>query len=511
MVTVPLRPAALRRRQHALRRLAGLAAALAGGIAGLAAQTVTLDTFDSGSSSGAVIASPLPTSWVNQVTFAPTTITVGGSALDDNGWGANGLSLDVSAATYLRISGRLDPGHSAPTLAIQLLDANLNAVVFSVSSAAFVTDTLSFVQIPIANWDAGFDPSRLSSWTIGGGTTGFVPFRMTLDHLALSASPLPLTGGGRIVTAGAQSYPAAIALDAATTLVGTGSNGNAISFGSTVDGAHALVLSTPGATTLTGAVGHTTPLASLSTDSGGTTTIAGGKVFTSGNQTYGDAVHLGATTHLKSTLGSVSFSNSLHGHGHSLTLEVAQASSLAGANSLGTLIKSGAGTLTLTGASTDIGHVRIEAGTLALGVAHALPTTTALTLAGGVFATGGHEQTLGALAVSGAATIDFGHGAGTVSFAASHSLAWSGTLTVFNFTTGVDALRFGLDAAGLSVDQLARIDFGPGFTATIDAGGYVVGVSAIPEPAMSALLAGSALLGFALHRRLRRPRVSTTE
>src|SRR5260221_588007 len=59
---------------------------------------------------------------------------------------------------------------------------------------------------------------------------------------------------------------------------------------------NALTLNSTGATTLTSAVGNTAALASLTTNAGGTTAINGGVVTTTGAQTYGDAVTLGAAT-----------------------------------------------------------------------------------------------------------------------------------------------------------------------------------------------------------------------
>ena len=53
--------------------------------------------------------------------------------------------------TYLRISGQVDTGNAAQTVSVQLLDANLNSVFFSVSTSAFANGTLSQVQIPIAS------------------------------------------------------------------------------------------------------------------------------------------------------------------------------------------------------------------------------------------------------------------------------------------------------------------------------------------------------------------------
>ena len=83
------------------------------------------------------------------------------------------------------------------------------------------------------------------------------------------------------------------------TVLNTG--GGAISVTGTTDGGFALIANSSGATTFTGAVGGSAPLAALTTDVGGATNINGGLVKTTGSQTYGDAVTLGAPTTFNAT------------------------------------------------------------------------------------------------------------------------------------------------------------------------------------------------------------------
>ncbi|MEK6243972.1 MAG: hypothetical protein AABM33_05660, partial [Pseudomonadota bacterium] len=97
------------------------------------------------------------------------------------------------------------------------------------------------------------------------------------------------TLNGAITTAGAQTYTGAVTLGSATTVTGVGNT-----FSSTVTGAQTLSIVDSGTTTFGGAVS----VASLTTDAGGTTAINGGSVTTTGAQSYGDAVTLGAATTL---------------------------------------------------------------------------------------------------------------------------------------------------------------------------------------------------------------------
>ena len=94
-----------------------------------------------------------------------------------------------------------------------------------------------------------------------------------------NASQLTVTGNSTlttgIATTGAQTYTGSATLLADITLTGP-----SVSFGSTVDGAHALTINAT-ATTFAGAVGGSTALTSLTTNAAGTTQL-GSNVTTSG-------------------------------------------------------------------------------------------------------------------------------------------------------------------------------------------------------------------------------------
>ena len=105
---------------------------------------------------------------------------------------------------------------------------------------------------------------------------------------------------GAFTTSGSQTYTDAVSLIGATTVDSSGNQ--IIAFNNIVNGAQTLAVNTTGTTTFGGAVGGTTALTSLTTDTGGTTVINGGSVMTTGAQTYNDAVTLGAATALTSTL-----------------------------------------------------------------------------------------------------------------------------------------------------------------------------------------------------------------
>jgi autotransporter-associated beta strand protein len=136
------------------------------------------------------------------------------------------------------------------------------------------------------------------------------------------------------------------------------------------------------------------------------------------------------------------------------------------------------GTLVLGGQNVYAGETWIEGGTLRLGASNRLPPNTTLVLHNGderaddgfvntpaTFHTGGFDQTLGLLVVSGpnrniARTIDFGSGAGALVFADSSGADWNDIpLHIVNFNLQNASLRFGTDAGGLTAEQLALIRF----------------------------------------------------
>lgn len=171
----------------------------------------------------------------------------------------------------------------------------------------------------------------------------------------------------------------------------------------------------------------------------------------------------------------------------------------------GGLVKSGAGTLTLggTAANTFLGTNTLNAGMILAAKANALGAGNALILNGGTFHSGGLNHTLGTLDLRASATLDLGSGASAVAFANSSAFSWVGNLNILNWTEGVDSLRFGTDATGVTATQLSEMVFFdlPGSpTAQIDSSGFITPL-AVPEPSTLAL---SLLGGFGLLVAVRR-------
>ncbi len=173
-----------------MKNLLGLIAACA--IASIAQAQIVLDNFNSGTATGATVAG---SSWVGQVTQNATTITVGGLANDDNGWGTTSVNVNATGMSFVTFIAQRDTGNATSTLTIQFEDSSLNTQVYSVATSAFNIGSLTTVSIALA-WTGGFNPTQITGWSIGGGgiTTAGPDFAMTFDSLALTtAIPEPST------------------------------------------------------------------------------------------------------------------------------------------------------------------------------------------------------------------------------------------------------------------------------------------------------------------------------
>jgi len=342
---------------------------------------------------------------------AGTLTAVGGAASavgNANGGSGGAVLLDAGAGSTITISNitttggnRIGTGIAGAGGNITLVDAVLlpaNRIITATGGSAGL-GTGGDIQFQSMVDSSG--GNQTLTVNTGGTTTfgGVVGGTLALASLATNATGTTAINTTGITTTGAQIYGDAVTLGIGATLASTG--GGAITFSNTVDGAQALTVDTAGVTTFTGAVGGGTALASLATIAGGTTAINGGSVITSGAQSHGDNVTLGASTTFASTgSGDISFAGTLNSAGAGRTLAV----NTAGTTTFGGVV---GGVLALTSLTTD------AAGSTAINSAAIITT--------------GAQSYNDALATGGAATLTASAGALTANGAVD---ATAGTLTL---------------------------------------------------------------------------------
>jgi autotransporter-associated beta strand protein len=313
---------------------------------------------------------------------------------------------------------------------------NINAGTISIAAEAGLGATNKTVTFGggTLNVTAGFNANTAKTWTIAANNTG------TFD--INSGQTLGLnTGGTNDVTSSATSQ-----------LIKNGlgtlqfANNNAGILGSTLVNQGTLELDT--ATAL--GTGTTITLAggALSLKNNAGTVFANNIAVTADSTINTD--YLTANTGLVHTLGTLTIgTNQLTtGGAHNTDLTFGNVTltgnatfntSVAGndllvgvvAGAAGSLTKTGAANMTLTGAATYGGATTVTAGTLYTNGTNYLPTTTALTV-NGTLNTNGNNQTIGSL--TGAGTITMGAGNLTVGDATTVA-AYTGTIG----TTGAGA------------------------------------------------------------------------
>ena len=179
--------------------------------------------------------------------------------------------------------------------------------------------------------------------------------------------------------------------------------------------------------------------------------------------------------------------------------------------------KQSTGSLYLGAVNSFAGDLAVKSGVLGITVDRSIPSDSSLILLNGsdiggaadhesdtppIFNTGGHNQTLSQLALSGPnalvpRTIDFQNGQGSLVFSGDSSTnTWQSTaspvfgdsnpgpltLVITNYQLGTTQLRFGTSSNGLTAAQLAQIKFADYTNApgTIDSSGYVTPI--VPRP-----------------------------
>ncbi|WP_035707127.1 filamentous hemagglutinin N-terminal domain-containing protein [Niveispirillum irakense] len=336
------------------------------------------------------------------------------------------------------------------------LSGNIN--IKAISGDIGVTGTLT------GNGNALTLNAGTSTVTLGGVASGLSSLNVTGSKIAVASVSTTGSQGytgaatlnGKYTSSGNGNFIVtdAVTLAGDTTIsVGTGD----ISLSSTVDGAHSLSLNSSGSTSVGGAIGGTTALASVTTDAGGSSSFR--SITTNGAQTFNDtvslngsyktnsgafttekAVTLAGDTTIDANKGAVGFKDTVNG-GFALVVNSSGATSFAaavgGVTALASLTTDAGGTVTVGNVTTTGAQSYGEAATI-----------------GGTYTSGnGNVSFGGATTLTGATTINAGKGdisfAGTVDGAqaltlnnsgkTSFSGAVGGTTALASLTTGTGA------------------------------------------------------------------------
>jgi hypothetical protein len=297
--------------------------------------------------------------------------------------------------------------------------------------------------------------------------SGIVGATKALKIITTNAGGTTVINTTGITTTGNQTYSDAVTLSANTTLnAGTGN----IVFGSTLNGAFSLIANSSTITTFDNLVGNIDPLTSITTNAGGTTNINTSAITTTGNQTYSDAITLGADTTLTGT--TPTFSAGVTGTGKDLTLNFSGITTIdATFTGIKNLTTNGSGTTSLSGAITTTG-TQIYNDAITLG-ADTILTGTTSGFSGGVTGAN-HDLTLN---FGGTTTIgaDF-TGIKNLTTNSSGTTSLSGDITTTGTQTFNDAVTL---SANTTLNSAADITFGSTlngatFNMNINAGGLAL-------------------------------------
>lgn len=242
---------------------------------------------------------------------------------------------------------------------------------------------------------------------------------------------------------------------------------------------------------------------------------------------------------------TVDFKSNINLNGKARTVDVENGSAAIDARLSGNLtgsgiasrfVKTGAGTLELTGTNTYSGVTRVEGGKLMVGGGGLNATTGVhvrnstleftgaevinngadVTLENGRIISNGFAETMGRLTLIGDNTLDLVSLGNIVRMGNSSGVTWSSTLSILNWNGnslggGPDQFFIGTDQTGVTGSQLSKIFFvDPEIDGILRTGTYGANILAtgeivavIPEPSATVLLAGAACsLAFFRRRRI---------
>ncbi len=418
------------------------------------------------------------------------------------------------------------------------IDTNGNDVIFGSQLIGTVGNTGSLTKLGAGSLTLNSTASKyVGATTISAGT-------LTVASLTNSGSSTSLGGGDNsaanlVLDGGTLKYTGASSgtTDRLFTLTENGgtlnaSGANPVNF--TGNGANLIDYSGSGTRTLTltgtntaentlapvlaDGTGGTT---SLTKSGSGTWVVTGSNTFTGGTTLASGTLVVGHNNALGTGLMTLDGGSlASYGDGWSVANNIAVTATTVGqitgdnitftgmaSGTAGTLnlnLSGTAKTMTVNRASDNgfaPGKIQVTQGTLVLGGSNVIGDSTRIDLAGGRFNTGGKDETVGALTLSGSSTIDFNNGSNTMRFASLTSDT-SNTLALTNWTSGASHLVFTGDVSSYT-SFLGGVSFNGSVGAQqIDFSGGGYELVPVPEPAT--IIGAFAFVGLIALRERRR-------
>jgi hypothetical protein len=296
---------------------------------------------------------------LGQTYAAPVTVSgvavelnsvTGGVAFNDTLDGAaDGVSkVTVSAAGPVTFGGAVGGTKSLASLTANGTAIAVNGTLVKTSGGQTYNAPVTVGQdtkfTSTGGGNISFNDTLTGNFNVDVNTSGSTTFSKTVTVGSLTTDAGgSTTVGGNVTTSGEQTYGDGVTVTANVVFESTG--GKAVAFNSTLDGGFNVTVQTAGTTIFGGKVGDAAPLASLTTDAGGTTAVNGVLVKTIGAQTYGDAVTVGAAvTAFRSTgAGGITFDKTLTSSG-TVQVFTAGTTKFNGVVSVGSLVTDVGGT-----------------------------------------------------------------------------------------------------------------------------------------------------------------------
>lgn len=221
------------------------------------------------------------------------------------------LGGNASNLASLTITGNnIDLRQVATTGAQQYNGATTLRGAYTTANGAFgvdgATTLASTVSVTTGSGAVAFTGAVSGANALTVTSSGTTTYGGAVDIASLNQAGTGGTAinGGSVTSSGTQTYVGHVTLGDDAVLTGT-----TVTLANGADGAHALEID--GTALLTGAIGATTKLASLTVD--GAATLNAGSIATTGNQRYKGAVTLSGDHTLSTTTGGVAFDGALDG------------------------------------------------------------------------------------------------------------------------------------------------------------------------------------------------------